>query len=150
MLLQQWPVDGLGEPFPRRYDWFFQTAYQHERNYIFLIALYDAIDAMGKGITSFFVQSQHPSLFLCSLPSILLSNVTVTFIPRAFLLLSLTIELFPRDIDCVTFIYTRPCRQLRAKGGSIFSRHTWRTAEAPQKRPSRTAQRRLGQARKKQ
>lgn len=48
-------VDGLGEPLPRRCGRFFQTAYEYERNYLFLDVLYDDTDARGKGITSFFV-----------------------------------------------------------------------------------------------
>ena len=49
-------VDGPGEPLPRRCGRFFQTAYEYERNYLFLDVLYDATDARGKGITSFFVR----------------------------------------------------------------------------------------------
>lgn len=49
-------VDGPGEPLPRRRGRFFQTAYEYERNYLFLDILYDAADARGKGITSLFVR----------------------------------------------------------------------------------------------
>jgi hypothetical protein len=49
-------VDGPGETLPRRCGRFFQIAYEYERNYLFLGLLYDAMDARGKGITSFFVR----------------------------------------------------------------------------------------------
>ena len=49
-------VDGPGESLPRRCGRFFQTAYEYERNYLFLGVLYDGTNARGKGITSIFVR----------------------------------------------------------------------------------------------
>jgi hypothetical protein len=49
-------VDGPGESLPRRCGRFFQTAYEYERNYLFLNVLYDGANAKGKGITSIFVR----------------------------------------------------------------------------------------------
>lgn len=54
-----WPsvvVDRVGEPLSRRCGRFFQTAYENERKYLFLEVLYNAPDATGRGITSFFVR----------------------------------------------------------------------------------------------
>jgi hypothetical protein len=49
-------VDGPGKPLPRQCGRFFQTAYEYERNYLFLDVLYNATDTRGKGIISFFVR----------------------------------------------------------------------------------------------
>ncbi|KAH6704267.1 hypothetical protein BKA61DRAFT_493502 [Leptodontidium sp. MPI-SDFR-AT-0119] len=49
-------VDGPGESLPRRCGRFFQTAYEYERNYLYLDVLYDGTNARGKGITSIFVR----------------------------------------------------------------------------------------------
>jgi len=63
-------VDGPGEPLPRRRGRFFQTAYEYERNYLFLDIFYDAADARGKGITSLFVRrSAYFAFFGRRLPS---------------------------------------------------------------------------------
>jgi hypothetical protein len=63
-------VDGPGEPLPRRCGRFFQIAYEYERNYLFLDVLYDATDARGKGITSFFARrSTYFAFFGRRLPS---------------------------------------------------------------------------------
>jgi hypothetical protein len=49
-------VDGPGKPLPQRCGRFFQTAYEYERNYLFLDVLYNTTDARGKGITLFFIR----------------------------------------------------------------------------------------------
>jgi hypothetical protein len=49
-------VDGEGESLPRRCGRFFQNAYEHDRNHLFLDVLYHPSNAIGKGITSLFVR----------------------------------------------------------------------------------------------
>jgi hypothetical protein len=48
-------VKGPGESLRRRCGRFFQTAYEYERNYLYLDVLYNGANARGKGITSIFV-----------------------------------------------------------------------------------------------